>query len=167
MRPGNTDFFGATAGLRIQPPPNWRPPSRRCSLPPSSGHGAMFSQAARKSFWGILRLIRCATHPLRVRYCQGSGQLAIPKPSQGLIAPPGDQPPPKPVRTIMLTYRMIWLDRSRRIIKSQHIDCPSDAAAISFAEREIGDCFAIEIWDRTRAVCVCGNPRLGSDDLPS
>jgi hypothetical protein len=66
----------------------------------------------------------------------------------------------------MTTYRLIWLDRGRRIIKSQQIDCTNDGAAISFAEREIGDCFAIEIWDGKRPVCVYGNPRFGLDGLP-
>jgi hypothetical protein len=43
------------------------------------------------------------------------------------------------------TYRMLWLNHNRNIIRSKHIECHADETAISLAAREILDPEAVEI----------------------
>ena len=57
------------------------------------------------------------------------------------------------------TYRLIWLDQDGRALKSTHVNCVTDDEAIDVAQQQTGDYAVIEVWDGSRAVCRCGNPR--------
>jgi hypothetical protein len=50
----------------------------------------------------------------------------------------------------------------RRRVKSAHIECATDRAAVDVARDHTGDFEVIEIWDGGRFICGCGNPHEGS-----
>ena len=61
----------------------------------------------------------------------------------------------------MIAYRCYLLDEGGHIRNSQVIECPTDAAALEEGERRlaIGDCSAIEVWDKPRRVGTAGHAR--------
>lgn len=60
----------------------------------------------------------------------------------------------------MTLYRLIWLDQTKNVVKSEEIECATDRVAINVAAHEIGGCLAVEIWHGKRPVCLYGNPSL-------
>jgi hypothetical protein len=63
---------------------------------------------------------------------------------------------------LMTTYRLLWLDEDGYPLKSAHIECTTDRAAVDIARDHTGDFEVIEIWDGGRFICGCGNPHEGS-----
>jgi hypothetical protein len=61
-------------------------------------------------------------------------------------------------KTLMTTYRLLWLDENGHAPKSKPIECATDHEAVDIAGHQTGDYAIIEVWDGPRPVCRLGNP---------
>jgi hypothetical protein len=58
----------------------------------------------------------------------------------------------------MRHYRLLMLDKKGLMVGSASIECVEDREAIAIAEKKLGRCAYIEIWNGGRPVCICAAP---------